>query len=130
MKELICINCPKGCHLMVDEENVYAVTGNSCPRGEIYGKNELLHPVRTVTSTVRVKGAAIRRLPVKTDRPIPKEKVFECMELLNHIEVTAPIRTGDIIKASILGTPANIVATKWCPCPKWGQAPAKKNKLY
>ena len=33
MKELICITCPKGCHLKVDEENGYAVTGNSCPRG-------------------------------------------------------------------------------------------------
>ena len=42
MKELICIVCPKGCHLKVDEENGCAVTGNGCPRGAEYGKNELL----------------------------------------------------------------------------------------
>ena len=54
MTELICITCPKGCHLSVDEKNDYAVTGNSCPRGVEYGKSELLHPVRVVTSTVRI----------------------------------------------------------------------------
>ena len=41
MKELICIKCPKGCHLHVDDENGYAVTGNSCERGAEYGKKEL-----------------------------------------------------------------------------------------
>ena len=38
MRELICITCPKGCHLKVDEENDYKVTGNGCPRGAIYGR--------------------------------------------------------------------------------------------
>ena len=50
MKELICIVCPKGCHLRVDEDNGYAVTGNGCPRGAEYGKIELTHPTRVVTS--------------------------------------------------------------------------------
>ena len=58
MKELICIVCPNGCHLKVDEENGYNVTGNKCERGAEYGKAELLHPVRVVTSTVRIEGAA------------------------------------------------------------------------
>ena len=53
MKELICIVCPKGCHLKVDEENGCAVTGNGCPRGAEYGKSELLHPTRVLTSTVK-----------------------------------------------------------------------------
>ena len=93
MKEIICITCPKGCHLKVDEET-FAVTGNSCPRGAVYGANELRNPVRVVTSTVVVKtspdkgrgtgeaggGVAPRRLPVKTDRPIPKGKMFEVMD--------------------------------------------------
>ena len=112
MTNLICITCPKGCHLCVDEENGYAVTGNSCPRGAVYGKSELLHPVRTVTSTVRVEGASIPRLPVKTDRPLPKEKMFECMALLDGIEVQAPVHVGDVLAANILGTDVNIVACK------------------
>ena len=65
MANIICIVCPKGCRLTVDE-NTLAVTGNGCPRGAEYGKNELTHPVRVVTSTVRVEGADICRCPVKT----------------------------------------------------------------
>ena len=68
MKELICITCPKGCHLKVDEENGYAVTGNSCPKGEAYGKAELCHPTRVVTSTVKCTGAAH---PAARSRPMP-----------------------------------------------------------
>ena len=77
MKELICIVCPKGCHLYVDEENNDFVTGNSCPRGAVYGQNEIRNPQRTLTSTVRIQGAAYRRCPVKTNRPIPKSAMLQ-----------------------------------------------------
>lgn len=112
MTNLICITCPKGCHLCVDEDNGYTVTGNSCPRGEAYGKSELLHPVRTVTSTVKIRNASIPRLPVKTDRPLPKEKLFQCMDLLDTLNAVAPVHVGDILAARILDTDVNIVATK------------------
>nr|WP_302666496.1 DUF1667 domain-containing protein [uncultured Agathobaculum sp.] len=112
MTNLICITCPKGCHLTVDEENDYAVTGNACPRGAEYARNELLHPVRMITSTVRVQGAAIPRLPVKTDKPLPKEKMFDCMQLINTLDVQAPVKVGQVLAANILGTDVNIVATK------------------
>lgn len=112
MTELICITCPKGCHLTVDEENGFAVTGNACPRGEAYGKNELQHPVRVVTSTVRLTGGAAPRLPVKTDKPLPKGKVFDCMALLDDVVAAAPVKVGDVLLANICGTDVNIVATK------------------
>lgn len=112
MTNIICITCPKGCHLSVDEENGYTVTGNACPRGAVYGKNELLHPVRVVTSTVRIDGAMLPRLPVKTDRPLPKEKMFDCMELINGITVQSPVKVGQVLAADILGTDVNIVAAK------------------
>lgn len=112
MTELICITCPKGCHLTVDEKNGFAVTGNACPRGEAYGKNELQHPVRVVTSTVRLTGGTAPRLPVKTDKPLPKDKVFDCMALLDDVVAAAPVKVGDVLLANICGTDVNIVATK------------------
>jgi CxxC motif-containing protein len=54
-KEFVCINCPRGCMLTVDTETL-EVKGNSCPRGEAYGKAEVTNPVRTVTSTVKIVG--------------------------------------------------------------------------
>lgn len=112
MTNLICITCPKGCHLTVDEENDYKVTGNACPRGAEYGRNEMLHPVRVITSTVKIEGADIARLPVKTDRPLPKEKMFDCMQLINGLSARSPVKVGQVLAENILGTDVNIVATK------------------
>ena len=79
MKEVICTCCPKGCHLQVDEANDYKVTGNGCPNGIAYGKEELTHPTRIITSTVRIAGGLYPRCPVKTAQAVPKEKVFSVM---------------------------------------------------
>ncbi|MBQ1755151.1 MAG: DUF1667 domain-containing protein [Oscillospiraceae bacterium] len=111
MKELICITCPKGCHLKVDEET-FAVTGNSCPRGAVYGANELRNPVRVITSTVRLESETFRRLPVKTDRAVPKAKMFEVMDEIARVRANAPVKVGDILIANVAGTDGNVVATR------------------
>ena len=112
MKELICIVCPKGCHLKVDEEKDYTVTGNGCLRGAEYGRNELTNPTRVVTSTVRCEGGAHPRCPVKTDRPVPKGMIFEVMAALEGITLTAPVRVGDTVIENVCGTGANVVTAR------------------
>ena len=112
MTQIICITCPKGCHLQVDEENGYQVTGNSCPRGEAYGKNELKNPVRTLTSTVRLSGARTPRLPVKSSAPLPNGKICDAMRLLDSVTVKAPVAVGQVLLADVFGTGVDIVATK------------------
>lgn len=112
MTELICITCPKGCHLKVDEENGFSVSGNACPRGAVYGRNEIANPVRVVTSTVRIRNAGAYRLPVKTDQPLPKKLMFDCMKAINAAVADAPVHTGDVIIPKVCGTNVNIVATK------------------
>ena len=110
MRELICINCPRGCRLSVDEN--LNVTGNFCPRGVIYAKNELTHPVRTLTSTVKVQSTFERRLPVKSSQPLPKEKVFDAVKELDAVLVQAPVHIGDVIIENVAQTGVSIVATK------------------
>lgn len=110
MRELICINCPRGCRLKVDDD--LNVTGNFCPRGAIYAKNELTHPVRTLTSTVKVQSSLERRLPVKSSEPLPKEKVFDAVKELDNVEMKAPVHIGDVVIANVCNTGVNIVATK------------------
>ena len=112
MKELICIVCPNGCHLKVDEQNGYAVTGNKCDRGVEYGKAELCNPVRVVTSTVCLDSKVSRRLPVKTNGAIPKGFIFEAMEVINALCVKAPVKTGDVLVEDLLGTGVSVVACK------------------
>lgn len=112
MKELICIVCPKGCHLKVDEEDNYKVMGHSCPRGEEYGRVELTHPARVLTSTVRCVGGAHPRCPVKTDGAIPKNLLRDAMRVLDGVELHVPIHAGDIVVENVCGTGINVVATK------------------
>ena len=115
-KKLVCIVCPKGCRLtLIQDGNCksgYKVTGNGCNRGIDYGIKELTNPTRVLTSTVKIEGAIMKRLPVRTKGDIPKSLVFESMELLNHIEVYAPIKMGDIIIKDILGTGVDLIASK------------------
>lgn len=115
MKKLICIVCPRGCHIEVDENNNYAVTGNACPRGAEYGKNEVLNPVRVLTSTVKIEGAALRRCPVRTERAIEKAKMFEVMNALNSVSLKAPVANGSIALENACGTGVNVIVTRTVP---------------
>lgn len=111
IKEFVCISCPRGCNLKVDTETL-KVEGNSCPRGEAYGKAEVTNPVRTITSTVKIKGAESPRVSVRTDKPISKKLMFKVMEELDKVELKAPCKVGDIVIKGIFGTDVNIVVTK------------------
>ncbi|HCM89035.1 MULTISPECIES: DUF1667 domain-containing protein [Vagococcus] len=112
MAELICIVCPKGCHLHVDEENGNKVTGNACRKGAIYGQQELTNPVRTITSTCKIGEAVLPRVPVKTVEAIPKGKMTDIMTEINKIELHAPVFVGDIIIENVSDTGINVVACK------------------
>jgi CxxC motif-containing protein len=98
----LCIVCPKGCVLNVDENG--AVTGQSCPKGEVYGREEKLNPVRVVTATVKITGAIRRRCPVKTRTAIPKALIFETMRCLDGVELTAPVKEGDPVTGPWVAT--------------------------
>ncbi|MBQ7841258.1 MAG: DUF1667 domain-containing protein [Lachnospiraceae bacterium] len=108
-RELTCIICPRGCALKIELEDgkILSVSGNSCPRGEQYAKDECCNPQRTVTSTVRCEAG--RMVSVKTDRPIPKDKMFDCMERINAATAKLPVHIGDVILEDVFGS--RVVAT-------------------
>ena len=101
MKEVICTCCPQGCHLQVDEANDYKVTGNGCPNGIAYGKEELTHPTRIITSTVRAEGCLHSRCPVKTSKPVPKGQMAEVVAALDSVVLHAPIHVGDVVLTGV-----------------------------
>jgi len=115
-RDLICIGCPMGCMLQVslEDKKVIAVTGNTCDRGEDYAHKEVSNPTRIVTTTIPVINGCLSIISVKTQEDIPKNKIFECIQELKNITVTAPVKIGDIIKSNIAGTGINIVATREC----------------
>jgi len=111
--EITCINCPVGCRLSVELENgqVVSVTGNTCPRGVTYAKQECVDPLRMVTAVVPVAGSDMP-LSVKTRTPIPKKLIAECMKALANVELKAPIAAGSVVVADVCGTGVDVIATK------------------
>jgi CxxC motif-containing protein len=91
-------------------DDIVEVCGNACPRGKDYAINECLHPVRTVTSSVRLKNREDMMVSVKTKAPINKEDIYNLMEIIRKTEISAPVDKGDIIIKDIFGT--DIIATK------------------
>jgi len=113
IKDLTCINCPLGCTVSVTLEygEITNITGNNCKRGEIYVKDELTNPVRTVTSTARVDGADEYLVSVKTENPIPKGKISEVMEEINKTHIKAPVEIGDCLIEDVADTGIKVIAT-------------------
>ena len=112
IRELTCIVCPKGCQLKVELEGkkVLSVSGHTCKRGEAYAHAECTAPMRTVTTTAAVVGGGV--VPVKTDKTIPKELMFDCMVEINKARVPADAKLGDVVIENVLGTGANVVTTR------------------
>lgn len=110
--ELTCIACPFGCrmHAITDGIQLLDISGNRCARGRRYAETELFHPVRTVTGTIRIRGARWPVLPVKTRTAIPKDRVLEVMLALNTACVDAPVKEGDTVAVNVAGT--DIIATR------------------
>ena len=123
-RQITCISCPVGCQMDVQMRGseVISVAGNACARGEVYAKAECTHPMRTVTSTVRVHGADQSVVPVRTRADIPKEKVRECMRALRDIDLQAPVHLGQLIVENVCGAGVDIIATADAPRTDPGKA--------
>ena len=111
-RDLTCIVCPKGCQLKVELEGkkVISVSGYTCKRGLSYAEAECTAPMRTLTTTAPVEGGGV--VPVKTDRTVPKELLFDAMKAVNAARVPADAKLGYVVIENLLGTGANVVTTR------------------
>lgn len=110
--KMICINCPKGCELDVEkaEDGSVTVAGHSCPRGDVYGRSEILNPTRMVTGLVRIAGMR-KPLPVKTRSAVPKNKIDAVLFAMHQATVQLPVAIGDVVIPDVASTGIDIVAT-------------------
>ena len=119
MRNLTCIICPIGCSLEIEESSPdnFSINGSSCPRGEIYAQEEIRSPKRIVTATIAVQaehGSAlsVRRVPVKTVSPCPKEKINALLCDIYRMKVSLPVKAGDIIISNWNGSGIDIAASR------------------
>ena len=111
-KTIICTVCPNGCEVVAEytSKDDVKLSGNRCKRGVEYCINECFDPKRTFTSSVAIKGASRRRMPVRTSAPIPKDMLFACAEEVKKVTLSAPAVCGQTVIADILGTGVDLVA--------------------
>lgn len=131
MQEMICITCPIGCHLSIEKisDEELSVTGNKCQRGAQYAREELLSPKRVVTATCKLNQASDqaaimgqqgqaanlykpRRVPVRTAKAFPKERIPELLTLLYQHVVSLPVERGQVILPDVLGTGIDVIAER------------------
>ncbi|MBI4651363.1 DUF1667 domain-containing protein [Candidatus Desantisbacteria bacterium] len=117
IKKMTCIECPKGCLIKITLENlqIVKIDGNICIKGKTYAGSEINNPLRIVTSSVLALGLPLKMIPVRTDKPVSKDKIFEVMSLIKKVRVTKPVYAGDIIVTNILQSGANLIATRDVP---------------
>lgn len=111
-KTITCIVCPRGCRLSLAVDGaLVAVSGHECGRGEEYGRQEAIEPMRSLTTTVRTGNPDRPRLPVRTDGELPLRRLLDAMTVLDGILVESALRRGDVIVPDLLGLGVNVVSS-------------------
>ena len=109
-RKITCIICPRSCEIIADDgSGELILKGYGCARGKRYAGAEVTDPVRTLTSTVRLPSGGM--LPVRTAEGVPKDKLFMCMDAINHLKLTTDkIRAGDVLVDDLCGTGVKLIA--------------------
>ncbi len=112
-KDIRCIICPTGCLVHVENVNgELIIEGHSCKRGVEYAREEFVAPKRILTTTMQVENGFLPLIPVRSDKPMPKEKLRDALKEIAQTVVNVPIKMGDILIENVLGLEINIIASR------------------
>ena len=113
-RKFICIICPNGCRISAEYEgtNIKNITGDECPKGKDYVKNEITNPLRVFTGSIEVINGDFSLASVKTPVPIPKKYLKKIGEITHCLKMKAPIKIGQIIASNLFGEDIDLIATR------------------
>jgi CxxC motif-containing protein len=112
-QEVVCILCPQGCRIRIrGKQGELTFEDYSCRKGYDYALKEVTNPERMITSSVKVVGGELPLASVRTEKPIPKKKIWQVMKEIKNVEVEAPVEIYDAVIREAGGTDINVIATK------------------
>jgi len=113
-KEYTCIICPNGCEVEAEIEGmtVLSIEGESCTRGRMYVEQELIDPQRNIATSVFVQKGNIPLVSVRLTNTIPKNRIFDVMNEIKKMKLTAPIVMNQVVIKNVLGLNSDVIATK------------------
>jgi CxxC motif-containing protein len=111
---LTCVLCPVGCELEIgkDAAGEIQVQGNQCDKGLPFAVEEVLRPKRNLATSVPLRGTASRMVSVRLTRTVPREMIFPILKEISKLRPEAPVRRGQVLIADVLGTGADVIATR------------------
>ena len=116
-KHFVCVVCPVGCEIDVvhDGAKIMSMEGNKCEKSEEFVTQELIEPMRILTTTVRIQDSRWPVVPVRTDKAVPKRLFPRIMKQLRRVKLQAPVNMLDVVVRDVLHTGANMIATRTMP---------------
>lgn len=113
-RTLLCILCPNGCELTAELQDgaLISCCGNRCPKGAEYARQELLHPMRNIATSVEVRGGALPLCSVRLTAPIPRERIFDAVDAIHQCVLNAPVEAGQIVLHNLLELGVDVIATR------------------
>jgi len=115
--DLICVVCPVGCSIRarIEDGKLVEIQGQACNRGRAFVDEELSAPKRVLTTTVRVCHGSLALAPVRSNGPLPKERLLDVAAYLRTVELQAPVGQHQLVASDVLGTGVDIVTTRAIP---------------
>jgi CxxC motif-containing protein len=108
-KRYTCIVCPTCCDLETDGVDV---NGARCPKGEAFARQEMVSPLRVITTTVRCETPkGVRMVPVKTACAVPLALIPEVMKQVKALRLSEIPAIGTVLKTGSSSEPVEWVVT-------------------
>ena len=106
---LTCVLCPKGCRVTIGANG--ETDGNQCPKGEEYARQEVTAPARVLTTTVKRADGSL--LPVKTSKPVPRDRLKEFTQQLRSVVIPDSfLPCGSILLRDPFGIGADLLTAE------------------
>jgi CxxC motif-containing protein len=108
-RRFICLVCPTCCELETDGTEVI---GSRCPKGEGFARQEMVMPIRVITTTVRCKTSkGMTMVPVKTVCPVPLSRFSGIMKQIKSLRLSEVPPIGSRIEAGSSADPVELIVT-------------------
>ncbi|MDR1742075.1 MAG: DUF1667 domain-containing protein [Synergistaceae bacterium] len=115
--EFICVTCPNGCPIEAEyirepgkPGTLLSFTGNKCPKGEAWVRQEIENPMRTIATSIPVTGGSFLNTSVRTKSAVPLGEVFEVMKAVRATPpLQAPVKIGQVV---LRAAGVDVIATR------------------
>lgn len=121
LRTFTCIMCPQGCDITAElgeagenpgNQEILSISGNKCPKGKAYVTQEIIAPMRNIATSVLVTGGELPLASVRLTKPIPKDRIFDVMDEIRKIHLTAPVEEGAVVIANVLDLGSDVILTR------------------